>query len=542
MVDRNYRVALYLRLSRDDGNEESQSIQSQREILTDYVEKHGWYIVDDYIDDGYSGTNFDRPDFKRLIRDIELGKIDVVITKDLSRLGRNYIQVGYYTEEYFPEHNIRYIALGDNYDSDKEENNDFVPFKNVINEWYARDTSKKIRSVLNNKAASGEPRNTVFPIFGYRYNELYERIPDSETAPIVQMIYKKFIELASTVKVARYLTEHKVKKPKYYNAIKFNFNKEKVLSEGEESWCRWTPGGVRDILVREEYLGVYKTAQSKSVSFKNKKRLQNKDCYVFENRYPPLIDKETWEIVQKMIHSGARMSVPITENIFKGLLYCADCGKVLRLERKTKVKEGKFDYRYYCANEECEFTNSISKRILEDVVTQEILQMRNFILTKEEQFLKYAAQFDMKGRVVITDIERDLTQAMERSRQISNKIAHLFDRSAEGRVMSHTFDEMLARYTKEKEGVEDEIKLLTRKQQQELANPQNEIKAKELLEILKGLNESNLLEPYIIHKLIKKITVRTKYINNSMRNREVELTIQYFGQDEIINGFLTYGN
>ena len=189
MVKKNYRVAIYMRLSRDDGNEESQSIQSQRDILSAYVEKQGWTIVDEYADDGYSGTNFERPNFKRLIEDIELGRVDLVITKDLSRLGRNYIQVGYYTEEYFPEKNVRYIALNDNYDSEDGDGDDFIPFRNVINEWYAKDISKKIRFTLDSKSKNGEPRNTVFPIFGYAYNELYERIPDPETAPIVQLIF-----------------------------------------------------------------------------------------------------------------------------------------------------------------------------------------------------------------------------------------------------------------------------------------------------------------------------------------------------------------
>ena len=177
-LSNEYRVAIYLRLSRDDGNEESQSIQSQREMLTSYVNEQGWSIYDEYVDDGFSGTNFNRPDFQRMIDDIERGIINMVITKDLSRLGRNYIQVGYYTEDYFPEKRVRYIAINDSYDSDNEDGNDFVPLRNFMNEWYAKDTSKKIRSILNEKAKNGEPRNTVVPIYGYTYNEKHERVPE----------------------------------------------------------------------------------------------------------------------------------------------------------------------------------------------------------------------------------------------------------------------------------------------------------------------------------------------------------------------------
>lgn len=540
MAGKNYRVALYLRLSRDDGNEESQSIQSQREILTNYVKKQGWVIVDEYVDDGYSGTNFERPDFKRLIEDIEFGKIDLVITKDLSRLGRNYIQVGYYTEEYFPGHNIRYIALVDNYDTEKEEGNDFVPFRNVINEWYARDTSKKIRSILNNKAMNGEPRNTVFPIFGYTYNQAYERVPDAETAPIVQLIYRKYLELGSTTKVARFLTAERIKQPRYYNAIKYNYNKSRVLAMSEDALSTWTGTGVRDILIREEYLGVYKTAQSKSVSYKNKKRYQNHDCYVFENRYAPLIDRETWEVVQKMLKAGARASVDLGENVFRGLLYCADCDKVMRLEKRTNLKKNIFDYRYYCNNPQCKHTNTISKKMLEGVIIREILSMRDFIVSKEEKFLKFAAMFDSKGRNVKTDIERDLQRAVQRNEEIDMYIQKLFENNVTGIIPVSTFNSMMAKYKKEKSIIETEIKNLTRQQNKELASPTNGIRAKELLEILKGLTEEDIIQPNVIHKLIKKIIVRTKYINNSVQNRKIDLTIQYFGCDEIIKGFLTY--
>ncbi len=540
MVAKNYRVALYLRLSRDDGNEESQSIQSQREILTNYVDKHGWYIVDEYIDDGYSGTNFERPDFKRLIGDIELGKIDMVITKDLSRLGRNYIQVGYYTEEFFPQRNIRYIAVVDDYDSDKEDGNDFMPFRNIINEWYARDTSKKIRSILNNKAASGEPRNTVFPIFGYTYNERFERVPDSETAPIVQLIFRKFIELGSTKKVTEYLIENKIKTPRYYNAVKFKYNREKVLSQGEESYYKWAHGAVRDILVKEEYLGVYKTAQSKSISYKNKKRHQNVDCYVFENRYTPLIDKETWELARKMLRSTNGTSIPLSENIFRGLMFCADCGKPMRLERRTRLKFQDFNYRYFCEHTDCEHTNSISKKMLEGVFVREFFSMRNFILSKEEEFLKFAANYDSKGRHVITDIDKDLERAIARNDELDGFIANLFENSTKGLVPSSTYTVMMGKYQKEKVIVENQIRDLTRRRNAEITNPTNALRANDLLEVLKGLTEENVLEHYIIHKLIKKISVRTRSINNSNQNREIEITITYYNCDEIINGFLTY--
>lgn len=214
------RTAIYLRLSRDDGNDESQSIQSQRKILTDYVKRQNWILAGEYVDDGFSGVSFERPDFQRLVKDIECGLYDIVVTKDLSRLGRNYIQVGYYLEEFFPSHNIRFIAMHDNVDSMSESSDEFAPFRNVINEWYAKDASRKIRAVLNEKAKHGESRNTVFPVFGYMYNDKYERIPDPETAPIVQLIFRKYVETGSCGEVIRILKENRIKTPRYYNAVK----------------------------------------------------------------------------------------------------------------------------------------------------------------------------------------------------------------------------------------------------------------------------------------------------------------------------------
>ena len=537
LVKRSYRVAIYMRLSREDGNEESQSIQSQRDVLRSYVEKQGWTIVDEYADDGYSGTNFERPNFKRLIEDIELGRVDLVITKDLSRLGRNYIQVGYYTEEYFPEKNVRYIALNDNYDSEDGDGDDFIPFRNVINEWYAKDISKKIRFTLDSKSRNGEPRNTVFPIFGYAYNEIYERIPDSETAPIVQLIYRKFVELVSTNKVAKYLKSEGIRTPQYYNAIKHNYNKKKVLSMPEEQWCNWTGSKVRDILIREEYLGVYKTAQTKSISYKNKKRIDNKNCYVFENRYAPLIDRETWEIAQKLLHATNGTSVPITDNKFLGLVYCADCGSVMRFERKTYKDKPNTDYRYYCKQKSCAFTNSITLRSLEMTLKLELLKLKEIILRKEEAFLQFASLFDKNGRDIKTDIERDLNKAIAKDEEIDLFIEQLFEQNVKGLIPVSTFNMMMSKYKKEKELFEKQIRILTRRRNEELANPQNEIRAQDIVCFLKELDETTLLETNLIQKIVKKLIVRTRFINKSVNKREVELTIEYFNCDEIIKGF-----
>ena len=535
----SYKVGIYLRLSKEDGKAESQSIQTQREMLTNYVSKQGWNIVDEYVDDGYSGTDFNRPDFKRLLSDIEIGRIDLLIVKDLSRLGRNFIDVGKYMEEFFPKNNVRFIALNDGYDSEDERATDFAPLKNYFNELYAKDTSRKIRSILNMKAQNGEPRNTVFPIFGYTYNDAFERIPDAETAPIVQLIYKKLLEFGSTGMVAKYLTGQNIKTPRYYNAIKYKYNKAKVFSLPEEKLHTWTCAMVRDIIVREENLGVYKTAQSSSLSFKIKKRYPNKNCYVFEDRCEPIIDRATWDAAQKIIKVSRGTSVTLEDNAFKGIVFCGNCGKTMRFERRTNYGKGIFDYRYFCNKTDCEHSNSITKAVIEYVVAKDLMQLKSCIISKEKQFLEYASQFDGKGRDIKTDIEKEIVRLKSRCGELDNYIEKLFEQNVQGNLPSSTFNSLMTRYKKEKDAIENEVRILTRRQNAELNKPTKMLRAQEMVALLKEYDEKTLIQSHVVQKLIRRIDVKTTLINGSKHHRTFDLTIHYCSCDEIIKGFMT---
>lgn len=537
----NQKTAIYCRLSREDGNEESQSIQAQQEILTKYVEEQGWDIIDIYKDDGYSGTSFDRPDFQRLLNDIELGKIDIVITKDLSRLGRNYIQTGYYTEEYFPANKVRYIALNDNFDTANEDSNDFAPFKNIINEWYAKDISKKIRFTLDSKAKRGEPRNTVFPIFGYTYNENFERIPDPDTAPIVQFIFKEYVKTGSSYKVAQILTAKRVKLPRYFNAIKYNYNKQKVLSMSEEELTNWTSGGVRDILVRDDYIGNYTTARSKSTNYKMKKRTDNENCYVFENRYEPLIDRETFEIANKLLKRTRSGAVPFKENIYKGLILCADCGKPLKYERKRNPKTKEFDfYRYYCNNKSCKFFNAIQVENLNKVIKMEILNLKNIILNHKEEFIEFAKNFDSKGRTLELDSKKELALYIKKSNEIDNYIQKLFEQNVEGIIPQSTFDNMMAKYNRDKRFVEQQIVELTKLEQKQLSEKFSDNKLNSLISMLENINEDNVLDIELLHSLIYAIHLHSTKVNPKSKKFTYIITIRYSVLDDIIKEFMTY--
>lgn len=532
--------AIYCRLSRDDGNvDESQSIQSQKEVLTNYVKEQGWNLTDYYIDDGYSGTDFNRPSFQRLLKDIEAGRINIVVTKDLSRLGRNYIQTGYYTEEYFPSHEVRYIAVNDSFDTFNEDNNDFVPFKNIINEWYAKDISKKIRFTLDNKAKSGEPRNTVFPIFGYAYNENYERIPDPETAPIVKMIFEEYVRLGSSTKVAKLLKEKKIKIPSYYNAIKYGYNKKKVMQYSEEKLITWKPDVIRDILMRNDYLGTYTTARSKSASYKMKKRSENENCYVFENRYEPLIDRDTWEKANKILKRTRAGEIPLEENEYKGLIICADCGRVMKYDRKRNSNSNEFNfYRYYCAKKDCKYVNGIQKKHLHALVKHELLTLKNIILSHKVEFIDFVKKYDEKGRTIETDVGKELKLYKKKNEEVDRYIMQLFEQNVKGIIPQSTFEMMMSKYNKEKKLIEDQIRYLTKIESKQLTEDSNEEKAYILIELLESIDEDNVLATDIIHSMINYISVSSRPMKNYQRKHDYEVVIMFAVLDTIVKEFI----
>ena len=537
-MSNKYRIAIYLRLSRDDGNEESQSIQSQREMLTAYVQRQGWQILDEYSDDGYSGTDFNRPNFQRMLNDIESGKINMVITKDLSRLGRNYIQVGYYTEEYFPEKGVRYIAVNDNYDSDNEDGNDFVPLRNFMNEWYAKDTSKKIRSILNQKARNGEPRNTVVPIYGYAYNNKFERVPDSETAEIVQMIYKIFIETGSVKKVAQYLKDNKCPTPAYYNAIKYKVARKKILALPEEHFYTWSFSTIRDILRKDEYLGVYRTAQTKSISFKNKRRFENKDCYVFENRYEPLVDKDTWHLAQTLLNKSKGSSIGVEDNIFKGLIYCMECEGIMRV-RREKNKNGDYVYSFTCHHKDCSSSNYILMDLLEKVVARELMVLKEFILGEKDKFIDFAFMYAPDSKSLTLDLNKELGILESREKEVDNFMDNLIIQHAKGLIPQSTLSNLLDKHRKEKVTIDKEISRLKQRIKDQENKPTSKQKIEELLHILESTTEENILKAGVIQKLIRKIYVKSTKAKPKSREREIDITIVYSTYDEIIKGFIT---
>ncbi len=528
-------VAVYCRLSKDDGSEESNSITSQKDVLLNYIKEQKWNLVDIYIDDGYSGTNFDRPSFQKMISDISDRNINIIITKDLSRLGRNYIQTGYYTEEYFPDNNIRYIALNDNYDTSDEDSNDFVPFKNIINEWYAKDISKKIRFTLDNQAKNGIQKRTCVPTFGYTFNKSGERIIDTEIAPIVVLIFDLYIELGSAVKVAYELNKRGIKNPSYYNAIKHNYNKDKVLEKEEYEHTIWNSSTIKGIIKNEVYIGKLITSKTKTKSFKNKKLIQNENKYVFEDKIEPIITKEVFEVVNRMRMRSRGSDIPVEENRFKGIVFCKLCGNKLRYDRilDKDTKEVKY-HRYYCNRRGC-CSGTIQKKNLDILVKTELTYLKEFILNKEEEFIKFADLVNKSKKVIVND-NSELERYINRCSELDNYIQKLFEAKVSNNVPESTYDMMMNKYSKEKKELEQLILDITKINQ---SNSKVNYKDKALLivERFKTIDLDNL-DTKAIRGIIDKIEVEPIKEEGKRIRKDFNIYFTYVNVDSVIKEFI----
>lgn len=293
-----YIAGLYLRLSKDDGAGESSSISTQRNILLSYAKDNNFRIYDEYVDDGWSGTNFERPEFKRMIKDIESGHINLVLTKDLSRLGRDYITAGQYTEIYFPSKGVRYIAINDGYDSDSQYT-DIVPFKNVLNEMYARDTSRKIRSAFISKMEQGSYIGNFAP-YGYKKDESNKNhlVIDEEAAPIVSKIFKMAANGVRLVEIASYLNDNDILSPIMYRCR----NNNHLNPDRHSQRKQWTASTVSKLLYNRVYLGEIAQRKTTKISFKSDMIIRNPkdDWIVVPNMHDPIIDQETFNLVQRI--------------------------------------------------------------------------------------------------------------------------------------------------------------------------------------------------------------------------------------------------
>ena len=383
-----YKIGLYYRLSREDGDDlESESISNQRDILHNFLKNIKFSTVQEYMDDGYSGGNFNRPGFIQLIKDVEQGKVDCIITKDLSRLGRDHIDTGRYVERYFPEHNIRYIAINDDIDTFKETSGiDMMPFRLSMNDMYAKDISKKVRSALMAMKKKGKYCGSV-PPYGYKRDETdkHKLVPDPITAPIVKKIFELYISGCGSSAIARYLTEEG-----YPTPVLLKCSKTKVDSAFHPEI--WKDSSVNNILKNLVYTGCVVQHTSQTVSYKSKKRrkIPKKDWCVVENTHEPIIDKKTYEFAQNIRNKSNyfKGDRKVEEYTLANIVYCKDCGARMGItydKSRDRVIMNCRNYTKFSKYHIC-FSHFINYRNLEQLICDRLSQLSKQYSTDKNEF------------------------------------------------------------------------------------------------------------------------------------------------------------
>lgn len=530
--NKNGLVAIYLRLSSDDGRDgESNSITNQRAMLEKYVTDKKLGQTKVYIDDGYTGTNFNRPGFLQMKEDIELGYIHTVIVKDLSRLGRDYVNVGFYTDTFFPNNDVRFIAVNDLVDSFEGEN-EIAPFKNVMNEMYAKDTSRKVRSAHRIRGSLGEP--LAPPPYGYMKDPTNSKkwIIDPEVSPTIKKIFQYCIEGKGVETTAKLLQEQNILTP-------LEYWKSKGIGRGGAKTSgnpyKWSKGTIAKILTLQEYTGDLVNFKTYSKSYKDKRRRKNpvENWKIFEDNHEAIIDRETFNMVQD-IRQKTKRRAPKKENseksMFSNLLYCADCGSKLWSHTNTVNK----DIHYFsCSNYikdtrgTCETRHYIREDAVEQIVMLELKHLGRFAMEDRERFIEVLAE---KSNKDIKTQQKLLETTLEKSIARSDNLATLYERLYEDNVSGKVTDEWFMQLSRKYETERVELKLKIARMQEELKNIGEKQKAKELFgtAIDKFMQMKTLTVP-LLRELIERIDVYETQGVGKSRTQHIVIHYRFVG-------------
>ena len=520
-------TALYCRLSRDDGAEgESNSIANQKKLLSKYAKEHGFTNTRFYVDDGYTGTNFNRPGFQQMLEDMEMGYISTVIVKDSSRFGRNYLEVGQYTDYYFPEHNIRFIAINDCIDSDNGED-DFSAFRNVMNEMYAKDISRKVRSSHRLRGNAGEPLSP--PPYGYVKDPENKKkwIIDPDAAEVVRRIFHLCIEGNGNETIARILQDDKVLVPQAYWQSKGMSRGGKKTQPNPYKWCKTT---IAKMLEQQEYCGDIINFKSYSKSFRNKTRVENpkENWAIFKDVHEPIIDRETWERVQELTKNSKRRK-PKNENvkksIFTNLLYCGDCGHKLWFNINKQNPSIRF---YSCSNYKglrgtCESTHYVREDSLEQVVKMELFKLATYLDHDENAFAELLEHKTNKDSMAERKAaESALAAATARSQELLRLYERVYEDNVNGKVTDDWFMRLSHKYEVEQEELKRQMFDLKNKIER-LDTAQNS--SGSFIRAIRKFMTMQMLTPVVLQELIDKIEVFP--IEGTGKNRTQRLVIHY---------------
>ncbi len=504
------KTALYCRLSQDDGLEgDSNSIQNQKNILQKFAEDHHFPNPCFYVDDGFSGGNFQRPAFQQMISDMENGEIGIIVTKDLSRLGRNQLHTGLYIEERFPMFGVRYIAINDNVDTDSSESNDLMPFKNLFNEWFIRDTSRKIRAVLKAKAERGERLGTRAP-YGYiKDPETKKLAVDDEAAAIVRRIFAMCASGNGPSQIARILKKEQVLTPTMYAYTRYGMN-HTCLDTAHP--YNWSDSAIANLLENEIYLGNTVNMKYSTKSYKDKRRVEHsrEECLVFKDTHPALITQEVWDIVQRVRKNRRRPTKMEEQNKYSGLVFCADCGSnmVLHRARTMSASYNHFTCRTYKKDGESCTGHYIRECVLDEVVLEDLRRVTAMARERPEEFAAYiGSRQSAEIQREIRRQEKELAAMRKRKAELDAIFKKLYEDSVLSRITTEQFQMLSSSYTEEQNQIAAGI-------------PQKEADIQRLRETVSGTDgfldkakrymDITELTPELLRLFIEKIVVHEK--------------------------------
>lgn len=529
----HYKAALYCRLSVDDGNfGGSVSIETQKILLEQYCKDHKITDYKFYCDDGCSGTNFDRPSFKKMLSDIDEGKINLVIVKDLSRFGRNYVEAGMYVQR-FTDSNIRFIAADDNYDSLVNSDDLLFPIKNVVNEMYARDVSKKTKAAKKAKASDGQFIGSKAP-FGYKIdpNDRHHLIVDEPAAQVVKRIFRLASEGVGYNKMAKIFREEKVLTPIAY----FNLNNPDYFKS--DYWRKefdWHVTSIRAILNNEVYLGklVYGKQRNKSMKSKEKVRNPKEDWIVVENCHEPIITQELWDTVHKILNAKHRPAKAGEVQMFAGLLYCSDCGHCLTYSQKQR-KDGSYHGAYscwmykthgkeYCASHYITF-DTIYELVLIDIQRNLFQYRKNTDKFKSILSRKYQSDSQKQAEQITLEYE----QKQKRCEELDKIISRLYEDNVLGRIGDERYESMSQSYELEQVEIKKALPILKSKIDE--LKRQSDC-ADNFINVIKKYTIIDKLDAAILNELIDKIAVHHKEQAEDGRTfQQIEIYYRFVGK------------
>ena len=538
----NLITALYERLSRDDDLDgESNSIVNQKRYLQNYADEHGFTNCKHYTDDGWSGGNFDRPGWKSLIADVEAGKVGVILAKDMSRIGRNYLETGFYTEVVFRKHNVRFIAIANGVDNDQPETGEFVPFLNIMNEWYLKDQSKKITAAYQLRGKSGLPTNNNC-LYGYRKdpNVKHHWLVDEEAAAIVRRIYQMACEGHGPYEIARILTKEKVDSPGYYftkhaYGLRRDYTKEAHAHD-------WNGETVSRILDHQEYMGHTVNFRSSKRYYKDTRHANPPEkLLIFENTHEPIVTKETWELAQCALKSKKRTDTLGVANPLTGLLYCADCGQRLYNHRRgPQNAQGVFQSdSYNCSTYmlsrkretmECS-SHHVSTKALRALILKTIQTVSRYALSNEMEFTRKVREASaLQQAQEVKEAKARIRKAQKRCKELDVLIQKLYESYALNKITEKRFDDFLAAYEQE----QAELKTVLETDAGELqAYEADSDHIASFLKLARKYRDSDELTTPMIYAYIEKIIVHAPEKINGERHMQLDIYLKFIGNFQV---------